>query len=48
GTSTVKDATYVAPMSSASFTAPAEASGDVTWTLINDFGSIGSEHHTRL
>lgn len=48
GTSTVKDATYVAPMSSASFTVPTGASGDVTWTLINDFGSIGAEHRSTL
>ena len=48
GTSTVKDATYVAPMSAASFSIPSGASGDVSWTLINDFGSIGSEHRARL
>lgn len=48
GASTVKDATYVAPMSSASFSIPNGASGDVSWTLINDFGSIGSEHRARL
>ena len=48
GASTVKDATYVAPMSAASFSIPNGASGDVSWTLINDFGSIGSEHRARL
>ena len=48
GASTVKDATYVAPMSAASFSIPNGASGDVSWTLINDFGSIGSEHRSRL
>lgn len=48
GTGTVKDATYVAPMSSASFSVPTGASGDVTWTLINDFGSIGAEHRSTL
>lgn len=48
GTSTVRDATYVAPMSDASFTIPDGASGDVSWTLINDFGSIGDEHRARL
>ncbi|ASG17114.1 molecular chaperone [Salmonella enterica subsp. enterica] len=48
GTSPVKDATYVAPMGSASFTFPTGASGDVTWTLINDFGSIGAEHRSQL
>lgn len=48
GSSTVKDATYVAPMGSASFTLPAGASGDVVWTIINDFGSAGIEHRSRL
>lgn len=48
GTSTVRDATYVAPMSDASFTIPDGANGDVSWTLINDFGSIGDEHRARL
>ena len=48
GASTVRDATYVAPMSDASFTIPDGASGDVSWTLINDFGSIGDEHRARL
>ncbi|HGY3715387.1 TPA: fimbria/pilus periplasmic chaperone [Citrobacter gillenii] len=48
GSSTVKDATYVAPMSSASFTVPASASGSVVWTLIDDFGSIGNEHRSGL
>ncbi|MDG1641116.1 long polar fimbrial chaperone LpfB [Klebsiella huaxiensis] len=48
GTSTVKDATYVAPMSSAIFSIPAGANGKVIWTLINDFGSVGNEHHSGL
>lgn len=48
GASTVKDATYVAPKSSASFIIPTGASGEVTWTLINDFGSIGAEHRSIL
>jgi fimbrial chaperone protein len=48
GASTVKDATYVAPMSSASFTLPVNANGKVSWTLINDFGSVGSNHSTNL
>lgn len=48
GASTVKDATYVAPMSSASFTLPTNASGNVIWNLINDFGSVGSRHSTGL
>ncbi|MEH3170424.1 molecular chaperone [Enterobacter quasiroggenkampii] len=48
GTGVVTDATYVEPMSSASFTLPINASGDVTWTLIDDFGSVGDEHRARL
>lgn len=48
GSSTVKDATYVAPQGTASFTLPAGASGDVSWTIINDFGSAGEEHRSRL
>lgn len=48
GTGTVKDATYVAPMSSASFTLPTDASGDVAWTIISDYGAVGSEHRSHL
>lgn len=48
GASTVKNATYVAPMSSASFTLPTNATGNVTWNLINDFGSVGSNHSSGL
>lgn len=48
GGSTVKDATYVAPMSNASFTLPSGAGGDVSWTIINDYGAAGKEHRARL
>ncbi|EDT6764386.1 molecular chaperone [Salmonella enterica subsp. enterica] len=49
GNSTVKDATYVAPMSTATFTLPAgSTTGDVRWTLISDYGSAGNEHHSPL
>lgn len=48
GNSTVKDATYVAPMSTATFTLPAGARGDISWVIINDFGSAGAEHRSRL
>lgn len=48
GNTMVKDATYVAPMDSASFTIPSNATGNVTWTLISDFGSTGNEHRATL
>lgn len=44
GGGNVKDATFVLPMSSATFTVPAGASGLVSWKLINDYGSIGNLH----
>ncbi|WP_283603429.1 fimbrial biogenesis chaperone [Serratia proteamaculans] len=37
----VKDATYVAPQSTASFTLPASAGNAITWRIINDFGGPG-------
>lgn len=48
GGTMVKDATYVAPMGSASFTIPSNATGNVTWKLISDFGSTGNEHRATL
>ena len=48
GNTSVKNATWVSPKSSASFTIPAGASGDVVWTLITDYGSVGKEHRARL
>ncbi|MCY4763089.1 fimbrial biogenesis chaperone [Klebsiella aerogenes] len=47
GGKVVKDATYVAPKASASFTLPAGATGNISWQLINDFGAAGSEHHAN-
>ncbi|EPN9525565.1 fimbrial assembly chaperone [Cronobacter malonaticus] len=41
----VKNATYVAPFSSAAFSLPGnQHHGDVKWHIINDFGMSGSEH----
>ncbi|MBV8042159.1 molecular chaperone [Pluralibacter sp.] len=48
GNNMVKDATYVAPMSSARFTVPAGATGDVNWKIISDFGAAGKEFHAHL
>jgi len=48
GNSTVKDATYVAPMSSAHFSLPAGATGNVSWIIISDFGAAGNKHQARL
>lgn len=48
GGHTVKDATYVAPMSDASFSMPTESNGDVSWKIISDFGAAGSEHRSHL
>ncbi|CAI2065787.1 molecular chaperone [Serratia fonticola] len=42
----IKDVNYVLPMSQATFTAPANVSGQVSWKLINDYGGIGAEHTT--
>lgn len=47
GSNTVKDATYVAPMSSATFTIPASTSGDISWKIISDYGSAGDVHRAR-
>lgn len=44
GNTTIKDATYVLPMSKATFTTPVNASGKVSWKLISDYGGIGDEH----
>lgn len=38
GTSDVKDATYVLPMSTATYSIPKGSSGKVSWKLINDYG----------
>lgn len=45
----VKDVTYVAPGSTASFTLPAGVSaGSVSWKLISDYGTFGQVHSTTL
>jgi P pilus assembly chaperone PapD len=45
----VKDATYVAPGATASFTLPAGVSGgSVSWKLISDYGGIGQAHTGTL
>jgi len=45
----VKDATYVAPNSTASFTLPAGVTtGTVTWKIISDYGAIGDAHSAPL
>ncbi|RDL14120.1 fimbrial biogenesis chaperone [Serratia fonticola] len=44
----VKDVTYVAPMSSASFALPAASSGNVQWKIISDYGGIGEPHTSTL
>ncbi|HCE8856097.1 TPA: molecular chaperone [Klebsiella michiganensis] len=38
GTNDVKDATYVLPMSTATYSIPKGSSGKVSWKLINDYG----------
>lgn len=40
----IKDATYVMPMSQATFTVPDGISGVVSWRIINDYGGIGEAH----
>ncbi|XXD07996.1 molecular chaperone [Klebsiella sp. R445] len=42
----IKDATFVLPMSQATFTTPSGATGTVSWKLISDYGGIGPEHTT--
>lgn len=45
----IKEVTYVAPMSSASFAMPAGTSGSsVNWKIISDYGGIGPEHKGSL
>lgn len=45
GGKVIKDATYIAPMSSTSFAMPAGVTGSsVSWKIINDFGGIGALH----
>ncbi|ALX92418.1 long polar fimbrial chaperone LpfB [Serratia fonticola] len=45
----VKDATYVAPGATASFTLPAGVSGgSVSWKIISDYGGVGAVHTGTL
>ncbi|RJT27978.1 molecular chaperone [Buttiauxella izardii] len=45
----VKDAMYVAPGSSERFALPAGVSGgNLSWKIINDYGSIGPEHNSSI
>lgn len=45
----LKEPTYVAPMSTASFALPAGASGSsITWKIISDYGGIGPQHQGTL
>lgn len=44
----VKDATYVAPRSTATFTLPAATGNAVTWRVINDFGGPGTLQKGQL
>lgn len=45
----IKDATYVAPGSSERFALPAGVSGgNLSWKIINDYGSIGPEHNSSI
>ncbi|WP_323133836.1 fimbrial biogenesis chaperone [Klebsiella michiganensis] len=38
------EATFVAPMSSATFATPGKVTGLVSWKIINDFGGVGKSH----
>ncbi|CAI1969191.1 Chaperone protein fimC precursor [Serratia fonticola] len=45
----VKDVTYVAPMSSATFALPAGTSGgSISWKIISDYGAVGDAHTGSL
>ncbi|AKG70091.1 fimbrial biogenesis chaperone [Serratia fonticola] len=45
----LKEATYVAPMDTATFALPAGSSGgSVSWKIISDYGGIGNEHTKPL
>jgi len=45
----VKEATYVAPGSTARFALPSGVSaGRVSWKIINDYGGVGKEHTATL
>lgn len=44
GNHPVSEATFVGPMSTATFSSPANASGRIGWKIINDYGGIGENH----
>lgn len=44
GNAEVKDATYVLPMSSTTFSAPPARNGSLSWSLITDYGGEGAVH----
>ena len=44
GNHPIAQATFVAPMSTATFDTPANISGQVSWKIISDFGGIGESH----
>ncbi|EYD85352.1 gram-negative pili assembly chaperone, C-terminal domain protein [Escherichia coli 1-176-05_S3_C2] len=48
GGKALPDATYVAPMSSATFQIPANTTGNVSWTIISDYGAAGDVHNASL
>ncbi|OAT19406.1 putative fimbrial chaparone [Buttiauxella noackiae ATCC 51607] len=48
GNNTLSEATYVAPMSNASFALPAGGGSGVAWKIINDYGGVGNLHHATL
>lgn len=46
GNHLVKNATFVMPMSQATFAVPSGVSGSVSWKLISDYGGVGAEHRS--
>lgn len=44
GNHPITEATFVAPMSSATFATPGKVTGLVSWKIINDFGGVGKSH----
>lgn len=45
GGQNVKNPTWVMPYEKATYTAPESASGQVSWSIISDFGGVGNKHH---
>lgn len=44
GNHPITEATFVAPMISATFATPGKVTGLVSWKIINDFGGVGKSH----